>query len=350
MQGKYILQYGYLAGWPHKIAYGLRQRGIYSVNAIAKEEDVHDLNRKMPYDRAILNSHDSKIHYYKKFLFFFELLSSCSLVHYHGATIIDLFSHHVFEGRILDLFKIPMIISFGGGDARIISIARKKNPFFYRAADEERDKKTRRWLSSISRNIRYAATDCEMKEYVEPYFEKVFTFRQPLLLDEIQCYLPDKYNTCPVILHIPTIPWAKGTQYVEAAVGRLKSEGLSFDFTMKRQLSQQEVHTELSQCDIYVDELLCGSHGVTAVESMAAGKPTITYIREDLVEKYPPDLPLVNANPDTIYAVLKSLILDAELRHEIGKKSRAYAEKYHSLDVVVSELIQIYKEIGYKGN
>src|SRR5574341_591867 len=111
MKNKHILQYGNLAGWPYKIALGLRKHGINSLNAVSVEADVYDLNRKLPYDMAILNAHDSGVHQYKKFLFFFELLSTCSLIHYHATTIIDILGHHLFEGKILNYFKIPMIMS-----------------------------------------------------------------------------------------------------------------------------------------------------------------------------------------------------------------------------------------------
>ncbi|MCE7980650.1 MAG: hypothetical protein DYG89_05610 [Caldilinea sp. CFX5] len=81
---------------------------------------------------------------------------------------------------------------------------------------------------------------------------------------------------------------------------------------------------------------------------MASGKPTLTYIREDLIEQYPKDLPLVNTNPDTIYTRLKELIVDTERRREIGLKSRTYVEKNHALEVVGAKLLQVYQKIGLK--
>ena len=82
------------------------------------------------------------------------------------------------------------------------------------------------------------------------------------------------------------------------------------------------------------------------VETMASGKPTLTYIRDDLVSAYPKDLPIVVVNPDTIYSKLKELILSAELRHKIGAKSRAYTEKYHDVRVVVDNLETVYEKIS----
>lgn len=348
MKYKYILQYGSLAGWPHKLALGFRKRGIPCIHAMPLVKDALDLDRQFSYDIAVHKKKDCMVvRNAKKLLFLRKALQEYNLIHYHGDTIMSA-AHHLFEGKLIDYRGIPMLMSFGGGDARIVSLARQRNKYFYRQPDEKRDRKIRKWLASLSKHISFVATDCEMEEYVKPYFEKVYTFRPPVNLDEIRCVYPSAHNNVPRVLHLPTEPWAKGTEYIEAAVDRLKVEGLSFEFIMIRQLTQKQVYDAIAGCDIYVDELRCGSHGVTAVETMASGKPTITYIREDLVDKYPPEMPLVNANPDTIYTVLKKLIQDGELRHEIGKRSRAYVEKYHALEVVVTDLLRIYREIGYR--
>ncbi|KKB08887.1 hypothetical protein VE26_02220 [Devosia chinhatensis] len=165
-------------------------------------------------------------------------------------------------------------------------------------------------------------------------------------LDLIQAKYPDEEAKIPVVLHIPTEPLVKGTEYLVAAVERLQKKGLQFKFELVRQLTQQQMYERISECDIYVDELRCGSHGVTAVETMAAGKPTITYIRPDLIDSYPPELPLVNANPDTIEKTLEELILDPQRRRSIGVASRKYVEKYHDADIVAAELLEMYNEIG----
>ena len=142
---------------------------------------------------------------------------------------------------------------------------------------------------------------------------------------------------------------SKGTEFINAALERLESEGISFKYKfLKPNLTQDKVKIELEKADIVPVELKVGTFGVTSVESMTLGKPTLAYIRNDLVKKFPKELPIVNANPDTIYDKLKMLIKDAELRHEIGIKSRKYAEKYHSLEVIGPKLLEIYNEIGLK--
>lgn len=340
------MQYGSLAGWPYRVASGLRDAGYQSFNVIQEDSDIEELNRKLPYDRALARSGDSKAtKFAKRCAFFHEVLKTCSLVHYHGSVILRSHSHHVLEGRLLARKKVPMLMSFGGGDARIVSEARAKNPYFYRQPDERRDDSIRAYLRSISKYIRNVATDYEMMSYATPYFEKCYLFRQPVDLNAIRFNEPN-LDRPPVILHVPTESWVKGTTTVISVIEALRAEGLQFEFRLLRDLTQPQFYAQLADCDIYIDELLCGSHGVTAVEAMAAGKPTLTYIRPDLTPRFPAELPLVNVNPDTLHTALAELISEPALRASLSRRSREYVERYHDVPVVVAELIKTYLDIG----
>jgi len=347
MKDKYILQYGSLAGWPHKIAEELRHKSVNSQNVILYDRDVLDLKRNLSYDRALCGFHDPA---FKKgfaiFKYIFEVPKEVKLIHYHSGTIFLRQYHHLFEGRYFAKKNIPMLLSFGGTDARIIEEARKKNPYFYLPENKKYDDNIKRKLESMSKNIKFCATDPEMLTYVENYFEKSYLFRQPVNLDEIECIYPSVENNIPVILHIPTNADVKGTKYVHMAIERLRNNGLKFEFKYIRRLTQKEMYIAIANADIYIDELQVGCHGVTAVETMAAGKPTLTYIREDLVEKFPSELPIVNVNPDTLYEKLKELIENPELRRNTGIASRKYVEKYHASSVVADDLLSIYRDIG----
>lgn len=347
---KYILQFGSLAGWPYKIAKELRNRGINSKNVVYYNKDVEDLRRNLPFDESIYHPKDSKSVIFKKLIKFIQENSEdTKIIHYHGSNILFRELHHLYEGKLFAKNLIPMIMTFGGGDIRPIRYTNQRNPYFYIESNSLvgilRDIRHYIRLKAWSKYLKYAVVDPELYEYMQPYFEKVYIFRQPIGLNEIECKVPAIDNKMPVILHIPTEPKVKGTDLIIKACDRLKSEGYQFEFKLKRQLTQAELYKEIVNCDIYVDELKCGAHGVTAVEAMCAGKPTLTYIRGDLIAAYPSDLPIVITNPDTIYDNLKKLILDSKLRNEIGLNSRRYVEKYHDTKIVVDGLIKIYDEI-----
>lgn len=352
MAQKYVLHYGNIAGWPYYYALSLRNLGIPSMSAKPTHEevvgnlDVAQSNRQLPTDKVVYNHKEPKaLNLLKRLRFTAHCLTNCNLVHYHGTTILpNLLDAFLFSRR-----RIPMIISWAGSDARVISLARKNNPYFFRDLDENWDNKIIERLKAVSQRIPYVATDVEMAEYSIPYFKQVFILTQPIDLQECSLKIPSSTNDCPLILHIPTRREVKGTIFIEAAVEKLRAEDLSFEFySLPPTFTQKQVREKIAEADIYVDELRCGSYGMTAVEAMASGKPTISYIRDDLFNKYPEDLPIVSANPDDIYMKLRELILDPDLRHNIGVQSRLYAERHHSLATVGQRLKQIYEQIGWR--
>ncbi len=344
---KYILQFGSLAGWPYLLAKELRNKGYASKNVIRWYSDVGDLERKLPYDSSLANPQANIFFKLRQIINFLKIASEeCSIVHYHGTNIFFREVHHLYEGPLFKKSNIPMLITFGGGDVRQYEIANKLNPYFYKKNSFFHDLKIKMRLNSWSKNIRFCATVEEFFPHAEKYFEKVFVLRQPVNLNVIKPNYPSKDNKIPIILHTPTEPKVKGTKYVIDTIEELKKKGLNFEFRLKRNMSQEETQREISKCDIYVDELLGGGYGVTAIESMAFGKPTVSWILDSIKDHSPVGLPIVSANPINLESKLTELILDSNLRNKIGIESRKYVEKYHDIKKVTEDLINIYKEIS----
>jgi glycosyltransferase involved in cell wall biosynthesis len=343
---KPILHFGSLAGWPYTVAHGCRQLGVAAENVVHVYKDVLDLDRKLPYDKSVFLQADP---FPKKVLktidFLREIPKNYCLAHYHSTTLLHREYHFLFEGPYLRRNHVPMVLSLGGGDARIDRLAARMNPYYYKTSSWMHDLRIKLRWKSWRRNITVCATDPEMAMIASDYFENVVLFRQPVDLKRFKSAPPSPNKERPVLLHVPTNPQIKGTEFIIRAVESLKAKGLNFEFKMVRQLTQEQFFTQLLDSDIYIDELRCGAHGMTAVEAMAMGKPTISYIRDNLIDKYPAGLPLVNANPDTIEKTLEALILDSGLRNRIGLASRKYVEQYHDVDIVVEQLADIYVDL-----
>lgn len=338
-----ILHFGSLAGWPHTLARASRIRGIDAENVIHTYKDVLDLDRKFPFDQEIFNRSQSFPRQVMSTLKFLkDIPSQYGVVHYHSTTLMHREYHFLFEGPYLRLHQVPMVLSLGGSDARLDRSAGLVNPYYYKDASFLHDLRIKLRWASWSKNVSVCATDPEMAMVARDYFDDVQIFCQPVEIERFAFNPPARDKDVPLLLHVPTNPQFKGTEYIVKAVEDLKRKGLKFQFKLVRQLTQDEFFKELSECDVYIDELRAGAHGMTAVEAMAMGKPTISWIRDNLVSSYPPDLPIVNGNPDTIRYVLEKLIKDAQLRHDIGVKGRRYVEKYHDTEIVIEELAQIY--------
>src|SRR5690606_27741113 len=129
----------------------------------------------------------------------------------------------------------------------------------------------------------------------------------PRLFD-IRRYQEPTLNMSPsdevLIVHAPTQREFKGTDEINLAIEKLQRDIPSVKYQLVEGVSHAEALQLYRQADIVIDQVLCGAYGNLSVEGMALGKPVVCYIRPDLVSKYPPELPIVSANPDTLYDVL----------------------------------------------
>jgi hypothetical protein len=148
----------------------------------------------------------------------------------------------------------------------------------------------------------------------------------------------------PLVVHAPSNREKKGTQYVVEACRQLPVEldiveGVPHDVARER----------YARADIVVDQLNAGWHGVFALEAMALGKPVVSHLKPDVVERsaesFGARVPIVQATADTLVDALRPLVEDVELRRRLGAQGRAYVERVHDIDGVADRLLAIYRSI-----
>lgn len=152
------------------------------------------------------------------------------------------------------------------------------------------------------------------------------------------------------IMHAPTSRANKGTEFVIEAIKKLEEEDkFNIKFTLCENMSHSELMKKYESCDIFIDQVL-GGYGTAAIEAMAIGRPTISYIRDVHFneEHFPTGIPVISANKDTIYEVLKGVLLNKKDLIKIGKDSRKFVENYHDVKVLTKKLIEFYKDIHSK--
>lgn len=272
--------------------------------------------------------------------FFLNSILKYNVFHfYFGNTLLPRY----YDLSILKRMNKKMVMRYLGSDIRQKSIAERKNKFVQVKVKDEKEIQHR--ISTVAKYIKTAIVgDYELYEYIQGYFENVVIIRQALNIQDYRPAIPSLYKKIPLIVHAPSDKGIKGTEYVLQAISKLKKE-YDFKFKLVCGLNHEESKNIYKKSDIVVDQLLTGTHGVFSVEAMALGKPVICYIREDLKSKYPEELPIISANPENIYDVLKLLIEDAKLRHKLGERGRAYVEKYHDARKIAGELIKVYESL-----
>ena len=153
--------------------------------------------------------------------------------------------------------------------------------------------------------------------------------------------VPPSDRARPLIVHAPSSRRRKGTDHVLAAC-----EGLDADLELVEGLHHDDAFARYRAADVVVDQLNAGWYGVFAIEAMALGKPVVTFLHEEAVQRteraFGVRVPLVSATKETLRDRVRELVTDPERRRRIGAESRAYVERVHDLDEVADRLLGLY--------
>lgn len=144
----------------------------------------------------------------------------------------------------------------------------------------------------------------------------------------------------------------KSTHLYLELVQRLQKEGLDVELLFFKDVPNRDLRYYQAQADIFLDSLIYGFFGATVREGMMLGKPAVCFIRPEWLDsmrreipEYANTLPVVSALPETAYAVIKDLILNPDKRSDIGRKSRAFAEKWHASDQAALHFESLFAQI-----
>jgi len=323
---KVFCGYGNTGGIAYKIAEGLRKNGIKA-------------------DSVVINDHSFSYPYHKKLKFFGNKpgLINRLLKYFYFIRHTVLYDVFIFNTRSTMLAR--------KGDLKILKWLGKKTAMIYVGCDI-RDKNyyiNSREKYTVCKNCSYSYQErigCVMEDkyretdiihktvtasFSHPFDAMILNgkFNYLYLLLELEQYEPSyKINDILKIVHIPSDDGIKGTNYVIEAINRLKKENVEFEFELLRNKSHEEVKKSIRNADILIDQMVAGWYGLISIESMAMGKTTVCYLRDELY-KFIPEIPIINLNPDNLEEGLHKLIIEKEKLTEYGKKGRQYTEKYH---------------------
>ncbi|MGW4200061.1 glycosyl transferase family 1 [Streptomyces sp. NPDC004726] len=147
-------------------------------------------------------------------------------------------------------------------------------------------------------------------------------------VDAFACDRPVLERARPVVLHAPSKRWTKGTDRALPLLNELHDRGV-IEFQLAEQVDWTEMRERVRNADIVIDQFAIGSYGTFACEGMAAGKPVMAYVAEEVRERCAPDLPIVNTTTATLRETLQRLLDDRAAAAEVGARSAEFARKYH---------------------
>ena len=173
----------------------------------------------------------------------------------------------------------------------------------------------------------------------------------PLAIDiDSYSFTQHPKNEVLEIMHAPTNRGFKGTDYILAAIEKLISEGYPIKLNLVENMTHDMIKEEYKKCDIFIDQIMGGWYGTASIEAMALGRPVICAIRQSYFEyiDFGSEIPIIPADPDSIYDSILFLINNREKLPEIGKASRKFIENIHDSTKIVERLIEVYEKMWEK--
>mgnify|MGYP000264546835 CR=1 FL=1 len=266
----------------------------------------------------------------------------------------------IIEPFLYRLSAVKVVVMPYGGDVQ--DMQKCPNLAFKHAVDTDYPHHFRRrniirskvWL--WSRFANHIISGCDWVDYMQ-HWDTLCLSHFSIEIEKIEYHKTRKSaRNALKILHAPNHKEIKGTRFFQKAVSELQKEGFDIELIMAQGVSNEKIQELIRDCDIIADQLLIGWYAMFAIEGMAAAKPVLCFLRDDLQDLYYKagiielgEIPIINCNPHTVIDVIRKLASSPEEELvESGLRGRRFVEKHHSLHSIGIMFDAINKNIGVK--
>ena len=134
--------------------------------------------------------------------------------------------------------------------------------------------------------------------------------------------------------HIVNHREPKGSGFVLEAVHQARLTGADFGFIFAERVSHDLAMQIYREIHVLLEQFTIGWYGAQAVECMAMGIPVVVWIRSEDLKFIPDDmakeLPFIFASKEHLKdVILKIIKMKPKELDEIGRRGRAFVEKWH---------------------
>ena len=132
----------------------------------------------------------------------------------------------------------------------------------------------------------------------------------------------------PIVMHAPSREQMKGSAQVDAVCDRLHAAGL-IDYNRLRGVPYAEMPATIGAADVVLDQFALGSYGVLALQALSANRLVIGHVAHDVRARLGEKLPILEADPDSLEEVLRSVLSEPSSGRELAAEGHKYVERYH---------------------
>jgi glycosyltransferase involved in cell wall biosynthesis len=261
------------------------------------------------------------------------------------------------EVRLLHAAGKRLVVMPYGADVAVPS--RLRSPEWRRAFDVDypqirrREAETLRWIDHFTRRADFVVA-CIVHFETLPRWDLLTTHYYPIDTDEwAPAERPPTAPDAPVgVFHSANHRTLKGTEHVVRACEALAAEGLPVLLDLVERVPNSEVRERLRAADVHAEQFVVG-YALAAMEGMALGKPVLSNLSapgyyELFRERTGLDeCPILDTPPERLEENLRRLVLDQELRAEVGAAGRRYVLRHHSYEPVGRMWELVYRTVWH---
>ena len=183
------------------------------------------------------------------------------------------------------------------------------------------------------------AANARLKRHLNRIDVPFFVTTPDLLVDIDSSWLPvalstetwrsldEPFRGKPSVLHMPTNSRLKGTEFVDPLLTDLEARGVIQYLRPDGPMPASSVASWIEQADIVVDQLVIGAYGLMSCQAMAAGRIAVANVMD--IGFLAEECPVIHATPDTIGAVLESLLSERNTWKTISEAGRSFTDRFH---------------------
>lgn len=282
----------------------------------------------------------------KGFIILIRYLLWCDVVHIYG-------TKQKWHYWLIGKMAKNKFVTFVGSEIRMPEVELAFNPFykyaFYNEAYEYKHESHNQSdaLVRYLTKLKYGFIVWDTGTFIDRKITKKIGIVPHASVNNIQnIFFRPENGRKVLIIHSPTAPVAKGTEFVLKAIEILEHKGIPFEFKLLTNLPNEEYQRILLEADIYVDQLIWGGYGVAAQQALQMGKVVVAYMNPEILKLFEGDLPVQNATINNLAEVLEKLITNRELREQISTQSLLFYETTHEPGNVAKKMLATYQKLS----
>lgn len=157
---------------------------------------------------------------------------------------------------------------------------------------------------------------------------------------------PARARTGPLkIVHATNHPGIEGSRHIRRAVEALSAKGHAIELVELNGVTHDRVLAELADADLTIGKMKMGYYANAQIESMAAGVPAITFVRDEFMTDELRASGFIFATLDTLEGVLEHFLTRPAALAEKRAQARDSILRLHDNAVIAREYLAVYQRL-----